>query len=408
MKSQKKLLVCSAGAAFVIIFSYFFYCVNFLISDSYTLFTGSVPGDMLPFGLYAAEDAVAAKGGGTLREGISQSTPQPRNITVKVLGVIPVKEVSINTVEAPMVYPSGECIGIKMFSKGLIVSGFTDFDTEQGICVSPGAAAGLKTGDIITAINGVQTSSTSEFTGICDSSGGNCVLTVTRGDKSHDINVHGEKCTDGHMRMGIYVKNSVAGVGTMTYVAQDGSFFGALGHGITDMGTLVPMQSAAVFEADVIDVKKGTKGVPGELIGSISEDKLIGECTNNSSGGIYGVATGYKGAGDGMQAAPSTEVTEGRASILCTVDEDDEPVEYEVRIVNVNHVKKNKSKSFSIKVTDKRLIDKTGGIVQGMSGSPVIQNGKLVGAVTHVFVNDPTRGYGIFIENMLSEAEKIK
>ncbi|MBQ8588046.1 MAG: hypothetical protein IJ454_01505 [Clostridia bacterium] len=208
--------------------------------------------------------------------------------------------------------------------------------------------------------------------------------------------------------MGIYVKNSVAGVGTMTYVAENGEFFGALGHGITDMGTLVPMQSAAVYKADVIDVKKGTKGVPGELIGAISEDKLIGECTENSSGGIYGVAQGYKSTGAAVEAAPSSEVREGKASILCAVDVDDEPMEYEVKILDVNHIKKNKTKSFSIEVTDRRLIEKTGGIVQGMLGSPVIQNGKLVGAVTHVFVNDPTRGYGIFIENMLAEAEKIK
>ncbi|MBQ8588045.1 MAG: hypothetical protein IJ454_01500 [Clostridia bacterium] len=170
MKSRKKLLAYSAAAAFIIIFSYFFYCINFLISDSYTLFSGSVLSDMLPFGLYTGEDAVMAEGGGALKHGITRSTPQPRNVTVTIMGVIPVKEVSVNTMEAPAVYPSGECIGIKMFSKGLIVSGFTDFNTEEGVCVSPGAVAGLKAGDIITAINGVQTSSTSEFTGICDSS----------------------------------------------------------------------------------------------------------------------------------------------------------------------------------------------------------------------------------------------
>jgi len=288
------------------------------------------------------------------------------------------------------------------------VSGFTDFNTEEGVCVSPGAIAGLKSGDIITAINGVQTSSTTEFTNICDSSGGNCVLNLTRGKKCLDVNVHAEKCTDGHMRMGIYVKNSVAGVGTMTYVTESGEFFGALGHGITDMGTLVPMQSAAVYKADVIDVKKGTRGVPGELIGAIDEDKLVGECTKNSSGGIYGVAQGYKSTRSKLQATSSSDVREGKASILCTVYEDDEPLEYEVKILDVNHVKKNKTKSFSIEVTDRRLIEKAGGIVQGMSGSPVLQNGKIVGAVTHVFVNDPTRGYGIFIENMLAEAEKIK
>ncbi len=402
MKSRKIAFTFLAFFT-LIIFFYFLYCVTFLVNDSYTVIEGSDINKMLPPGISLSDDTMEAGKSGRLKE---PNTVRVSNL--KVLNIIPAGKVSVTTVEAPTVYPSGRCIGIKMYSRGLLVSGFTDFEGTDGICVSPGAAAGLKAGDVICSINGRATSSVTEFSRICDESTGACTIVVDRGGKEHVFTVTAQKCADGHMRMGIFVKNSIAGVGTMTYVSSDMQFFGALGHGITDFGTLVPMNSGLVYDADVIDVKKGNKGAPGEVIGAISEDNLIGECTKNSGEGIYGVLSDFKPGGEAVKAAPSTEVTEGKAHILCTVDTDDTARKYEVTILDINRIVKNKTKSFSIKVTDEELIEKTGGIVQGMSGSPVVQNGKLVGAVTHVFVNDPTRGYGIFIENMLSEAEKIK
>ncbi len=404
MKSRKIAFALFAGFT-LIIFSYFFYCVNFLVSESYTLIEGGDLQRLLPPGISVHEDTLEAGKSGTMS---GESSVNTRSVSLKILNLVPAGRVSVNTVEAPDVYPSGECVGIKMYSRGLIVSGFSDFETIDGICVSPGAVAGLKTGDIIVSVNGVYTSSVNEFVNICDTSDGVCTLGVIRDDKEQLYKATPTLCTDGHQRLGIYVKNSIAGVGTMTYVTEDSRFFGALGHGISDSGTLVPMNSATLYRADIIDVKRGEPGMPGELIGAIDESCLIGECTENTTEGIYGALTGYIPNGVAIPAASSAEVTEGGAQILCSVDTEDTPRLFDVKIIGVNRLSRNKTKSFSIEVTDDGLLKNTGGIIQGMSGSPVLQNGKIVGAVTHVFVNDPTRGYGIFIENMLTEAEKNK
>lgn len=403
MKSRKIAFSFFAGFTLIVI-GYFLFCVCYVMPDSYTLIEGSSLNFRLPPGITASYDMPASVGG-RLNEGVTEKT-ESRIVSVKVLGIIPAGKVSVNTVKAPLLYPSGECIGVKMYSDGLIVSGFTDFETSDGICVSPGANAGLKSGDVITKINGTHTSSVKEFTKICDKSGDSCTLTVSRDGKTYTVRVIPSMCIDGHKRMGIYVKNSIAGVGTMTYIMGDR--FGALGHAVTDSGTLVPLKSGNIYKADIIDVAKGQKGIPGELIGAISEDMYIGKCTQNTYEGVYGSIENTPRNATPVEAMPSSEIQIGKATILCAVKTDDKVGEYNAEIVSINRLSKNKTKSFSIRITDEELIKRTGGIVQGMSGSPIIQNGKLVGAVTHVFVNDPTRGYGIFIENMLAEAEKIK
>ncbi len=393
----------------LIIFSYFCVCFGFLISDSYTIIEGSSVKSALPPGIYP-EDTLQVSDNGRLENGKVVSSVGTKTITLKVLNIIPVKKVSVNTVETPLLYPSGECIGIKMYSKGIIVTGFSDFETKDGIIVSPGAVAGLKNGDIIVSINGEQTASVKEFTDITDKADGECLLNVKRGNKNIEIKVKPEFCTDGHKRMGVLVKNSIAGVGTMTYVSKEDNAFAALGHGVadSDTGITIPMQSATVYKSQVLSVSKGEKGKPGEIAGAIDEANLIGECVKNSQGGVFGVLGNYSPSNSAVFAAPRSEVTEGDAVIICTVDDTNIAKQYDVRILSVNRISLSKTKSFTIEVTDKELLDKTGGIIQGMSGSPILQNGKLIGAVTHVFVNDPTRGYGIFIENMLEEAKKAK
>ena len=390
----------------IVTFCYFYICAAFFVSDEYTILSGSSLKASLPRG-FSCYEALEAGTGGKMESGIVDSSDGERKVTLKVFNIIPVKEVSVTTVESPKVYPSGECIGVKLFSKGIIVTGFGDFETENGICVSPGAVAGLKTGDIIVAINSVETSSIAEFASLIGSRE-ECVLTVRRGNRIFELNVRPEEGTDRVKRMGVYVKNSIAGVGTMTFSCGNDGKFAALGHGIADSesGILLPLGRGSLYKAEIINIRKGAKGTPGEIIGALAEDKIIGECTANNTGGIYGVLYNKNPKTTGVDVAPKGEVTEGNATIICTVERDAGRKEYDIEITSVSRLKPDKSKSFSIKVTDEDLIAKTGGIVQGMSGSPVIQNGKLVGAVTHVFVNDPTRGYGIFIENMLEEANK--
>jgi len=393
----------------LVIFLYFSVCFGFFVSEDYNIMEGSSLEASLPFGIYP-EEVIAVTDTGKLKgtNVVTESTES--KVTLKIFNILPVKEVRVNTVKNTMLYPSGECIGIKMYSRGLIVTGFSDFNTPEGVCVSPGAVAGLKNGDIIVSVNGVYTSSVKYLTEIADNSHGSCVLGVERDGKSIEITVNPVFCSDGHMRMGILVKNSVAGVGTMTYVSGQNLEFAALGHGVTDSdtGVVLPLQSGTVYRSEILSIVKGEKGKPGEMAGTIDESKLIGECLLNSRGGIFGVLSDYIPHTSPLPAASRNEIKEGDAKILCTVENEKVPVEYDVKIISVNRMGKNKTKSFTIEITDKILLSKTGGIIQGMSGSPVVQNGKLVGAVTHVFVNDPTRGYGIFIENMLAEAEKIE
>lgn len=401
MKSRKIVFGLLAGFALAF-FGYFLYCVSFLVKDSYTVIEGADLSNMLP--PFVTADAGAAEA--SVSEVSGDNSEYVKTVNIKVFGLWDVAQASVKTIEAPTVYPSGECVGIKINTQGLIVSGFGDFETGDGMCVSPGARGGLKEGDIIEEINGIRTSSVSKFTEICDKSRGNCILTVIRDGKKINLKINGEQSKDGHMRLGIYVKNSLAGVGTVTYALKENGSFGALGHGITDSGVVVPIERAMVYKAEIMNVVKGKKGTPGEIIGAIDEGEVIGLCSYNTPEGVYGELSDFSPGFPKVEAAPSSEVRTGNAHIICTADSDG-PRCYEAEIISVNHLRQNKTKSFSVEVTDKNLIEKTGGIVQGMSGSPVVQNGKLVGAVTHVFVNDPTRGYGIFIENMLAEAEKI-
>ncbi len=404
MKSRKIFFVILTLV--ILAFSYFAVSAEFLISDSYTVLEGSSVNSSLPFGFFADESLSLSAASNAAAKNLTQA--KESRVTLKLFNIVPVKEVSVNIIESPLVYPSGQCLGIKMYAKGIIVTGFSDFQTKDGVCVSPGAVAGLKTGDIIEKINGKTANKISEFTSAIDSGGDSCTLIVNRNGKKLKFLIKPKLSLDGHMRMGVFVKNSIAGVGTMTYTTGENGSFAALGHGISDSGVVVPLKNADVYQAEIIDIKKGKRGSPGEIIAAINESKLIGSCTKNTSGGIYGTLSNYTPKAQAVYAASNTEIEKGKATILCQIDDSHTPKEYGVEILSVNIFRKNKSKSFTIKVTDDELLQKTGGIVQGMSGSPVIQNGKLVGAVTHVFVNDPTRGYGIFIENMLAEAEKIK
>ena len=401
MKSRKIFFVIFALV--ILSFSYFAVSAEFLISDSYTVLEGSSVNSSLPFGFFADDNITLSASSNTTAKNITQ--PKESKVTLKLFNIVPVKEVSVNIIESPLVYPSGQCMGIKMYSKGIIVTGFGDFPTKDGICVSPGAVAGLKSGDIIEKINGKTANKISKFADDVDKSGDTCNLIVNRNGKKLKFLVKPKLSSDGHMRIGVFVKNSIAGVGTMTYTTGENGSFAALGHGISDSGVVVPLKNADVYQAEIIDIKKGERGSPGEIIAAIDESKLIGSCTKNTSGGIYGNLSNYTPKTNAVYAASNTEIERGKATIICQTDQSHTPKEYSVEILSVNIFRKNKSKSFTIKVTDEELLNKTGGIVQGMSGSPIIQNGKIIGAVTHVFVNDPTKGYGIFIENMLVETE---
>lgn len=303
--------------------------------------------------------------------------------------------------------PGGFPFGVKMYTDGVIVSALEEVETDSGT-VMPGVNAGLKIKDIITEVNGEKTTGALTLSQmIANSAGAPLTLTVEREGETVSLTLTPAKCSsDGKYKAGMWLKDSTAGVGTVTYVIPETGEFAGLGHGICDIdtGKPLPLARGIVSGVNISGIKKGSPGSPGELRAGFMGGK-VGILTDNRNTGVYGILSEHPNLKQ-VELGKREEICEGKAHIISTLDNSGAK-EYEVELSAINKSSTG-SKSFVVTVTDKALLEKTGGIVQGMSGSPIVQNGKLVGAVTHVFVNDPTRGYGIFIENMLAEAERIK
>jgi stage IV sporulation protein B len=300
--------------------------------------------------------------------------------------------------------PLGRTTGIKLFSKGTMVVGFSDLEST-GTC--PAKAGGLKEGDVLLALNGHEITGNEMLTALLSAlPDENAVFTVLRDGQEMTVKVKAvyDQSLDCH-RIGAWIRDSVAGIGTITFVDPETGVFGALGHGIcdADTGQLVTFGAGSVMPSSVTNVQKSQKGTPGQLCGQFDLIHDQGWLVSNCDSGIYGMLTEddlYENR-DALQVGRREDVREGPATILSNV-EGIETEEYDVRILKIYGG--GQGRELLLEVTDPDLLAVTGGIVQGMSGSPIIQDGKLVGAVTHVLVNDPTRGYGIFIENMLDAA----
>ena len=313
--------------------------------------------------------------------------------------------------DAESLIPIGHTTGIKMFSDGIIVVDTTEIETKNG-SKNPCADAGITEGDVIVKLNDIMVNKNEDFSSIVKKNGAKPIkVTVLRGGKEHEVNVTPICDLNGDCKLGLWIRDSMAGIGTITFYDPKTNTFGALGHGICDSDTnvLIPFKSGSVMESSVADVKRGSAGAPGELVGDYNLKSDCGTLLNNTNAGIFGNISKdltYLNR-KSIPVAQKSEIKTGPAVILSNVDGNNVS-EYKIEITKIYPDNAGDTKNMMIRVTDKDLISKTGGIVQGMSGSPILQNGRIVGAVTHVFVNDPTRGYGIFIENMLAEAEKIK
>ena len=296
-----------------------------------------------------------------------------------------------------MLVPVGHTVGIKLFSRGIVVVKLT----EGG---SPAKSCGLKSGDVILECGGTAVTSTEQFRRLLQGTAGATELEVRReGGDTVKLRVSPRANADGINCIGAWVRDSMAGIGTMTYYDPLTGQFGALGHGIMDVDTnlLMPFSNGSILPSTVKAVKKGAAGAAGELRGDFDLSEDLGDLTANTVSGVFGVLDEADYAAG--EALPVGMALPGRAVIRSNV-EGDAVEEYEIEILKVCSSSRD-GRDLVIAVKDEKLLEKTGGIVQGMSGSPIIQEGKLVGAVTHVLVNDPTRGYGIFIENMLATAE---
>ncbi|MGG3857827.1 SpoIVB peptidase, partial [Metabacillus fastidiosus] len=324
------------------------------------------------------------------------------------LAGFPVKKVNVNVLPDFKIIPGGQSIGVKLNTLGVLVVGHHQIATKEGK-KSPGEIAGVEVGDIITNINGTKIEKMSDvapFIQEAGKSGAPLDIVLSRDEQAIKTKLFPLKDENDHsFRIGLYIRDSAAGIGTMTFYDPKSKKYGALGHVISDMDTKKPIvvEDGQIVRSTVTSIEKGSNGSPGEKLARFSGDReVIGDITRNSPFGIFGTLNQDIQNGIMDKALPialSSEVKEGPAKILTVVD-NDKVEQFDVEVVSSVPQKFPATKGMVIKITDKKLLEKTGGIVQGMSGSPIIQNGKVIGAVTHVFVNDPTSGYGVHIEWM--------
>ena len=324
---------------------------------------------------------------------------------VKLFGILPFKQVGIRVIEDRELIPVGVPIGIYVKTEGVLVVGTGEFASQGAGKVSP-AKNILKSGDYVIKLNGTEVTGKDDFITRIENCGGEQqILTIRRDAETYDVRIKPERDRTGKYKIGVWVRDNAQGVGTMTYIDENGNF-GALGHGINDVdtSTLMEMNDGTLYQTEIISIRKGAAGQPGEMTGMIvySDDRILGDITSNSTRGIFGKCNQKAlalGTEDALPIGLKQEIEKGPAQILCTVDGTTRYYDIEITELHLDH--DNVNRGIELRVTDPELLSVTGGIVQGMSGAPIIQKEKFVGAVTHVLVQDSTRGYGIFIENML-------
>ena len=328
-------------------------------------------------------------------------------VDLKLFGIIPLKNVEIEVIQNKKLKPAGFPIGIYVKTKGVLVVGVGEFEGETGQTQSP-ARYILKSGDYITKVNEEPVESKKKLIEqINHSEGQELLLEICREDELLTLKIQPVQNQKGEYKLGIWVRDNAQGVGTMTYIDEN-NCFGALGHGINDVdtSTLMNLESGTLYHTEIVGITRGSGGAPGELTGFIEYDEanVLGAITQNEAKGIFGVCREETVQDVDFEAIPiglKQEIELGEAQIICSVG--DQPQYYDIEITEIHLENDNINRGIVLKITDPELLAITGGIVQGMSGSPIIQNGRIVGAVTHVLVQDATRGYGIFIETMLEQ-----
>lgn len=327
---------------------------------------------------------------------------------------VTVKDLTVNVIPNTVVVPSGETIGLRLYTSGVLVVGMSEIQGIDNNNYTPYKNSGIKEGDMITKVDNETVTCTSDLiTKVNESEGNTVKITYVRDGSNYDTEILPTKTSDDEYKLGLWVRDAASGVGTISFYDPNTGEFGALGHGILDVDTeeLIDIARGDIVTSKIVSIVKGEKGKPGELQGSIDNGKIIGEVYKNTNFGIYGKLNNVEQIENDsdkvMEVLPRDEVKEGKATILCTLD-DNKQEEYEIEIEKVYTSTNRTNKNMIIRVTDPRLLEKTGGIIQGMSGSPIMQNGKFVGAVTHVMVNNPEKGYGIFADTMLKQMKEVE
>ncbi len=338
----------------------------------------------------------------------AQQIGETFNVELKAFGLIPFSTVNVEVVDEMYVAVLGTPFGMKLYTQGVLVIDLTDVETDNGN-QNPAKEAGIRKGDYIVSVEGKKVATNEELGTAIENSAGNPIkMEINRGGEVLNVRLSAVQSKEtGGYKIGLWVRDSSAGIGTLTCYSPATGIVCGLGHGVCDedTGELLELDSGELVTAEIVSVEKGAVGSPGQLKGRFTYN-AIGAIDVNLESGVYSVLTGKINLANLSEVALKQEVKDGEAQILCTIA-GNTPALYTCRVKKRNAAYYSSTQNLLVTVTDKTLLDATGGIVQGMSGSPILQNGKLIGAITHVLVDDPTSGYGIFAENMLETAQSV-
>ena len=329
-------------------------------------------------------------------------------LNLSLFNLFPVKAVTVNVIPKTSVIPLGKAIGMKMYTEGVLVVGMTEIEGKK-----PYENSGIETGDKIIEINNQEINNTDELIACVNSSKGETVEIKYISDTEEKVaNIEPVKTANNEYKLGLWVRDAAAGVGTLTFYEPSTGNFGALGHGINDVDTyeLIDIANGELVTTNIVDIVKGQNGTPGEIRGTIDNGITVGAIAKNTSFGVYGQISNINrlniDSSKAMEVANRNEIKTGKAEIICEL-ENGTTKTYEIEIQKIFLENNENNKSMLIKINDEELIEKTGGIIQGMSGAPIIQNGKFIGAVTHVLVNDCKMGYAVFGDLMIKQMREV-
>lgn len=335
-------------------------------------------------------------------------------LEVSFLNALKVKEIDVNILPKTTVIPVGNIAGVKLYTNGVLVVGMSEIEGDDQKKYKPYENTGIKEGDTIVKIDDKEISTTEDLIKTVNMSNGeNIKIKFVHQEETKECSMTPVKTNNSEYKLGLWVRDSAAGVGTVTFYEPLTRTYGALGHGITDIDTneLINIASGEFVTTRILNITKGESGEPGKIQGTVENQRNIGTISQNSKFGIYGKVSNLTSLNIDkareMEVALRDEIKTGKATILCSLD-NGQPKEYEIEIQKIYKENNYNNKSMQIKVTDQKLIEKTGGIIQGMSGAPILQNGKFIGAVTHVLVNNPLEGYAVFGDIMLKQSKSVE
>lgn len=402
MKTLKKIIL-----VFVLFFIYAYVVSIDNIPETISIFKGEQIKISTLWGINIKRENSSIETSSNIEESNFQELGN-ETFTVSLFDKIQLKKIDVNVMEEVEVIPIGEVVGIKLYTNGVLVVGETAIENKQGEKIKPYENTEIEEGDSIIAVNNTIINNTDELIKIIeDSKGEKLEITYISNEEEKKCEITPVKNQEDKYKIGLWVRDSAGGVGTVTFYNEQTESFAGLGHAITDIdtGDIINTSSGQIVDANIISIVKGRKDEPGKIQGSIKQNSIIGNIYKNTKFGIYGIVKNANNLSidysKKMKVASRQEIKTGEATFLCGID--GEIKEYKLQIEKIFLNNSYDNKSMLVKVTDEELIQKTGGIVQGMSGSPIIQNGKFIGAITHVFVDNPEIGYAVFGDMMIKQ-----